>query len=80
MDFCLDSYQSSIPIRLGLCFGDIDPVFKLNSRLTKVEFIAKIEILLDQMYGYPSDLSGYIIVTCLRYVKVLVILTPFSRS
>ena len=61
-------------------FGDIDPIFNLNSQLTKVDFIAKIVILLEQMYGYFSDLSGYNIVTCLKQVKVLVALTPFSRS
>ena len=57
-----------------------DPIFKVNSQLTKVDFIAKIETLLEQMHGYSSDLSGYIIVTGLRHVKFLVTLTPVSRS
>ena len=30
---------------------DIDPILKVKSQLTKVEFIAKIEKLLEQMYG-----------------------------
>ena len=46
----------------------------------KVDFIAKTEIFLEQMDGYLSDLSGYIIVTGVRHVTVLVTLTPFSRS
>ena len=50
----------------------IDPIFKVNSQLTKVDFIAKIEILLEQMHGYFSDLSRYIIVTVLKHVKILV--------
>ena len=35
---------------------------------------------MEQMHGYSSDLSGYIIVTGLGHVNVLVTLTPFSRS
>ena len=56
------------------------PIFKVNTQPTKDDLIAKIEIFLKQMDGYSSDLSGYIIVTGLRYMKVLVTLTPFSRS
>ena len=63
-----------------LCFGDLHLIFKAISQLTKVDFIAKIEIFLEQMDGYSSNLSGYIIATGLRYVKFLVTLTPFSRS
>ena len=51
--------------------GDLDLIFKVTSQLTKFDFIAKIEICLEQMDGYSSDLSGYIIVTGLRHVKVL---------
>ena len=57
---------TSIPLgqskELTMCWY-IDPIFKVNSQLTKVDFIAKIEILLEQMHGYFSDLSRYIIVT-----------------
>ena len=53
---------------------------KVTSHLTKVDFIAKNEIFLEQMGGYSSDLSGYIVVIDLRAVKFLVTLTPFSRS
>ena len=53
-------------------------LFKVNTQPTKVDLIAKIEIFLEQMNGYSSDLSGYTIVTGLRHIKVLV--TPFSRS
>ena len=55
-------------------------MFKVNSQLTKFDFIAKIEILLEEVHGYSSDLSRYIIVAGLRHVKILVTLTPFSRS
>ena len=58
----------------------IDPIFKGNSQFTKVDFIAKIEILLEQMHWCSSDLSRSIIVTGLRHVKILVTLIPFSRS
>ena len=62
----------------------IDPIFKVNSQLTKVDFIGKIEILIDilieQMHGYSSELSSYIVVTGLRHVKILVTLTPYLRS
>ena len=34
------------------------PIFKVNIQPTKVDFIAKIEIFLEQMNGYTSDLSG----------------------
>ena len=56
------------------------PIFKVNTQPTKVDLIAKIETFLEQMNGYSSDLNGYIIVTRLRHIKVLVTLTPFSRS
>ena len=56
------------------------PIFKVNTQPTKVYLIAKIDIFLEEMDGYSSDLSGYIIVTELRHVKFLVTLTPFSRS
>ena len=59
-------------------FWYIDPIFKVNSHLTKVDFIAKIEILLEQMHGYFSDLSRYIILTVLNHVTILVTLTPFQ--
>ena len=55
-------------------------MFKVNSQLTKFDFIAKNEILLEEVHGYSSDLSRYIIVAGLRHVKILVTLTPFSRS
>ena len=55
-------------------------IFKVTTQLTKVDFIAKMEIFLEQMDGHSSDLSGYIIVTGLRRSKVLVTLTLFSRS
>ena len=61
-------------------FWYIDPIFKVNSHLTKVDFIAKIDILLEQIHGYSSDLSRYVVVTGLRHIKILVTLTPFSRS
>ena len=65
-------------------FWYIDPIFKVNSQLTEVDFIAKMEILIDilieQMHGYSSDLSGYIVVTGLRHVKILVTLTLYLRS
>ena len=58
----------------------VTPVFKVNTQPTKVDLIAKIEIFLEQMDGYSSDMSEYIIVTGLRHVKFLVTLTPLSRS
>ena len=61
-----------------LYIGDLDPIFKVTSQLTKVDFIAKTEIFLEQMDGYSSNLSGYIVVTELRHVRFLVTLTPFS--
>ena len=63
-------------------FGDSEPppIFKVNTQPTKVDLIAKIEIFLEQKDGYSSDLSGYIIVTGLRHIKVSVTLTLFSRS
>ena len=56
------------------------PIFKVNTQTTEVYLIAKIEISLEQMDGYSSDLSGYIIVTGLRHIKVLVTLTLFLRT
>ena len=50
-----------------------------HTQPTKGDLIAKLEIFLERMDGYSSDLSGYIIVTGLRHIKVLVTLTPFSR-
>ena len=62
-------------------FWYINTIFKVNSQLTKKnDFIAKIEILLEQMNGYSSDLNRDIIVTGLSHVKILVTLTPFFRS
>ena len=52
-----------------LYIGDLDPIFKVTSQLTKVDFIAKSEIFLEQMDEYSSDLSGYIVVTDLSHVK-----------
>ena len=63
-----------------LYFGDLDPIFKVTSQLTKVDFIAKNEIFLEQIDVYLSDLSGYIVVTDLRHIMFWVTLTPFSRS
>ena len=62
LNLWLDSHQSSTAIPLGqskelTVFWYIDPIFKVNSQLTKVDFIAKIEILFEQMYVYSSDLS-----------------------
>ena len=53
-------------------FWYIDPIFKVKIQLTKIDFIAIIEILLEQMHGFFSDLSTYIIVTVLKHVKILV--------
>ena len=69
---CLDSDQTSIAsgnLNSLLCIGDLGPVLKVIRQLTKVDFIAKNEIFLEQMGGYSSDLSGYIIVTGLRHVS-----------
>ena len=81
----LDSHQCSTAKPLGqskelTMFWYIDPIFKGNSQFTKVDFIAKIDILLEQMHWCSPDLSRYIIVTGLRHVKILVTLIPFSRS
>ena len=81
----LDSHQSSTTIPLGqskklTMIWYIDPIFKVNNQYTEIDFIAKIEILLEQMHGYSSELSRYIFVTGLRRDKILVTLTPFSRS
>ena len=46
------------------------PIFKVNTQPTKVYLIAKIEIFLEQMDGYSSDLIGYIIVTGLRHIRL----------
>ena len=59
-------------------FGDLEPIFKVTSKLTKFDFIAKNDIFLEQMDGYSSDLSGYIVVTDLIHCTVLVTLTPFQ--
>ena len=56
------------------------PIFKVNTQPTKVDLIVKIKTFLEQMDGYTSELNGYIVVTGLRQIKVLVTLTPFSRS
>ena len=53
--------------------------FKVTSHLTKVDFIAKNEIFLEKMDGYSSDLSGYIVVTDLRHVKILGDLDPIFK-
>ena len=71
LNLWLDSHQSSTAIPIGqskdlTMFWYIDPIFKVSIQLTKVDFIAKIEILLEEMHGCSSDLSGYIIVTDLR--------------
>ena len=63
-----------------LYFGDLDPIFKVTSQLSKVDFIAKNEIFHEQIDVYSSDLSGYIVVTNLRHIMFWVTLTPFSRS
>ena len=55
-------------------------IFKVNTQHSKGDLVAKIEIYLEQIDGYSSDLSGYTIVTGFRHIKVLVTLTPFSRS
>ena len=52
------------------------PIFKAITQPKNVDLNAKIEI----MDAYSSDLSGYIIVTCLRHIKVLLTLTSFLRS
>ena len=84
LNLWLDSQQSSTAIPFGqskelTMFWYIDPIF-VNSHLTEVDFIAKIETFLEQMHGYSLDMSRYIIVTGLKNVKILVTLTPFSRS
>ena len=58
----------------------VTPIFKGNTQPTKVDLHAKIEIFLELMDGYSSDFSGYIIVTGLRRINVLVTVTEFSRS
>ena len=63
-----------------LYFGDLVPIFKVTSLLTKADYISKNEIFLEQIDEYSSDLSGYIVVTDLRHIKCWVTLTPFSRS
>ena len=63
-----------------LYFDDLVLIFKVTSQLTKVVFIAKNELFFEQLDGYSSDLSGYIVVTELRHVKFLVTLTSFVRS
>ena len=50
-----------------LYFADLGPILKVTSQLTKVDFLAKIEIFLEQMGGYSSDLSWYMVVTDLRH-------------
>ena len=50
----------------------VTPIFKVNTQPTKVDIIAEIEIFLGQMDGYSLDLIGYIIVTGLRHIQVLV--------
>ena len=47
----------------------VTPIVKVNTQPTKVDVSAKIEIFLEHINGYSSDLRGYIIVTGLRYVK-----------
>ena len=71
LHLCLDSNQTSIAILKDnleslLYFGDLDPIFKVTSQLTKVYLIDKNEIFLEQMDGYSSNFSGYIVVTDLR--------------
>ena len=86
LHLCLNSNQTSTAVYLKdnlkslLYFDDLDPIFKVTSQLTKVDFIFKNEIFLEQMDGYSSDLSGYMVVTDLRRVKFWVTLTPLSRS
>ena len=85
LHLCLDSTKLAQlylkdNLRSLLYFGDLDSIFKVTSQLIKVDFIAKNEIFLEQMDGYSSNLSGYIVVTDLRHVKFWVTLTLFSRS
>ena len=47
----------------------MDGYIKVNNQLTKVDFITNIEMFLEQMHGYSSDLSGYIMMTGLRHAK-----------
>ena len=75
LHLCLDSNQTSTAtpylrdnLKSLLYFGD-DPIFKVTSQLTKADFTSKNEIFLEQMDGYSSDLSGYIVLTDLRHVK-----------
>ena len=69
-------FRLSDSLKSWLCFGDNDTPFSRSIP----DLIAKIEIFLGQMDGYSSDLSWYIVVTGLRHIKVLMTLTPFSRS
>ena len=53
LNLCLDSNQTSTAIPLGnlkslLYFGDLDPIFKVTSQLTKVDFIAKMRYFLNK--------------------------------
>ena len=51
----------------------VTPIFRVNTQPTKfLDLICKIEIFLEQIDGYSSDLSGYIVVTGLRNVNILV--------
>ena len=50
---CLDSNQTSKPflydnLKSWLCFGDLGPIFKVNSQLTKVDFLAKMRYFLNK--------------------------------
>ena len=50
----------------------VTSIFRVNTQPTKFDLICKIEIFLEQIDGYSSDLSGYIVVTGLRNVNILV--------
>ena len=50
-------------------FGDLALILKVIHQHTKVDFIAKHEIFLEQIDGYSSDLSGYIILTGLGMLQ-----------
>ena len=53
----------------------VPPSWKMD-----VYLVAVMMSLVVTNFVLSSDFSGYIIVTDLRHVKVLVTLTPFSRS
>ena len=68
MDFFkLASIYRGDKLKSLLDFGDLDLIFKVIASFEPVD-------------GFSSNLQQYITVTSLRADKILVTLTPFSRS